>query len=113
MYNFYIKGCKGYVGSEPGIVCSITYVVILSSFSSITTVAPAEKKLAPCLSWRVATVNAKARSWRLAVLKKTLHLLQTIRDAMEKDKTRVTGDLNAFFGHKPSPIVIGDFEGNR
>ncbi len=30
---------------------------------------------------------------------------------MEKDKTRVTADLNTFFGHKPGPAVIGDFEG--
>jgi hypothetical protein len=37
--------------------------------------------------------------------------VQTIRDAMEKDKTRVTADLNTFFGHKPGPAVIGDFEG--
>ena len=38
-------------------------------------------------------------------------VFQTIRDAMEKDKTRVTADLNSFFGHKPGPAVVGDLEG--
>ena len=36
---------------------------------------------------------------------------QSIREAMEKDKTRVTADLNPFFGHKPGPAIVGDVEG--
>ena len=39
-------------------------------------------------------------------------LFQTIRDAMKKDKSRVTGDLNGMFGHKPGPAIIGDMEGH-
>ena len=37
---------------------------------------------------------------------------QSIRDAMEKDKGRITGELNAVFGHKPEAAVIGDMEGD-
>ena len=31
---------------------------------------------------------------------------------MEKDKGRITGELNAVFGHKPEAAVIGDMEGD-
>ncbi len=49
-------------------------------------------------------------SWVPQQLTEMRHL-QTIRDAMEKDKGRVTADLNSFFGHKPGPAVVGDMDG--
>jgi hypothetical protein len=37
--------------------------------------------------------------------------LQTIRDAMEKDKGRVMTDLKDFFGQNLHSAVVGDIDG--
>jgi hypothetical protein len=38
--------------------------------------------------------------------------VQTIRDAMERDMTRVTTKLNPFFGRPTLPAIVGDMEGD-
>ena len=36
----------------------------------------------------------------------------SIKQAMEKDPSRITSELNLFMGHPVGPTVIGDVEGN-
>ncbi len=58
-----------------------------------------------CSNW---TKNDIIDNWGIDCFSSTK---QSIRDAMEKDKTRVTADLNPFFGHKPGAAIVGDVEG--
>ncbi len=51
------------------------------------------------------------------VNKKNVHIprmepILSIKQAMEKDPSRIKSELNLFMGHPVGPAVVGDVEGN-